>query len=293
MFDTSPLGLRALVSQGESDTVELRSHLPRDHSIADTISAFANTSGGILIVGVSDDLQVIGLSDDEITQTIARLQDIARSVLPGPFDLSTVEIDGQQVAVLVVNQAEPQFRPVTNARGEVWIRRNGSSVKSESEMREKVAVRDRSLGFANRNDNTYVAFLAMSFRDEQEPSLVDYYEAIKRAVQRVTVPIELHRMDLIEGDYDISQGLMDAIEQADLIIGDFTLSPANVYFEVGYARGCKKHIIQTARKGTVLEFDIRNWRTLLYRNATELEAKLVLELDASLGHIVKARTSPR
>jgi hypothetical protein len=49
-------------------------------------------------------------------------------------------------------------------------------------------------------------------------------------------------------------------------------------FEIGYARGKGLRIIQSARKGTELEFDIRNWRTLFYRNATELEEKLIPEL---------------
>jgi nucleoside 2-deoxyribosyltransferase len=64
---------------------------------------------------------------------------------------------------------------------------------------------------------------------------------------------------------------MDEIDAADIVIADFTLSPANVYFELGYARGKGRRVIQTARRGTVLEFDVRNWRTVFYRNATELE----------------------
>jgi hypothetical protein len=50
---------------------------------------------------------------------------------------------------------------------------------------------------------------------------------------------------------------------------------------IGYARGRNKRVIQTARKGINLEFDIRNWKTLFYRNATELEQKLIVELRAA------------
>jgi hypothetical protein len=39
-------------------------------------------------------------------------------------------------------------------------------------------------------------------------------------------------------------------------------------------------VIQMARKGTVSEFDIRNWKTSFYRNATQLEQMLLLELNA-------------
>jgi hypothetical protein len=57
-------------------------------------------------------------------------------------------------------------------------------------------------------------------------------------------------------------------------------SPPNVYFEAGYARGCGKPVLQTARAGTVLQFDVKTWRTTFFKNATELEEKLVGELAA-------------
>jgi nucleoside 2-deoxyribosyltransferase len=127
----------------------------------------------------------------------------------------------------------------------------------------------------------------MSFRAEEEPELVDYFEAMKRACLATKLPIELVRIDLVEGDYEISQKIMDEIDEADIVLADFTLSPANVYFELGYARGCKRRIIQTARRGAKLEFDARNWRTIFYRNATELEESLKSALNDAYAETVK------
>jgi nucleoside 2-deoxyribosyltransferase len=134
---------------------------------------------------------------------------------------------------------------------------------------------------ALQSDRPCILFVAMSFRTEQEPALVDYFSAINRAVTKTALDIVVQRMDLMEGDYEISQKLMSAIDVADIVLGDFTLNSANVYFEIGYARGKGKRIIQTTRKDTALEFDVRQWRTLVYRNATELEEKLELELRAA------------
>ena len=128
----------------------------------------------------------------------------------------------------------------------------------------------------------------MSFREEEEPTLVDYYRAIKRAVEEVSLLIKLRRIDFVEGDYKISLQIMDEIDRAEIVITDFTLRARNVYFELGYARGKKKRIIQTARKETILEFDVRNWRTVFYRNATELEEKLVPELRVAYNDVVSA-----
>jgi hypothetical protein len=79
---------------------------------------------------------------------------------------------------------------------------------------------------------------------------------------------------------------MAEIDKANIVIADFTLSSKNVYFELGYARGTKKRIIQCARKGTELEFDIKMWRTLFYRNATELEEKLIPALKNAYAEVI-------
>lgn len=129
----------------------------------------------------------------------------------------------------------------------------------------------------------------MSFRQEEEPALVDYYRAMERATLKTKLSVKLSRIDLVEGDYEISQKLMDEIDKADIVITDFTLRPSNVYFELGYARGRRNRIIQIARKDTVLEFDIRNWRTIFYRNATELEERLSQALDTACVELAETR----
>ena len=43
----------ALISAGESKTLEFKRELPKYDQIAKTIVAFANTSGGCLLIGVT------------------------------------------------------------------------------------------------------------------------------------------------------------------------------------------------------------------------------------------------
>lgn len=125
-------------------------------------------------------------------------------------------------------------------------------------------------------------FVAMSFREDEEPALADYWHAMQRATQRVGADFELRRLSDIDGDFDIAERIYQEIDEADFLIADLTLSPANVYLEIGYARGRGKRVIQMCREGTSLEFDLRGRRTLTYRNATILEEKLFCALDAML-----------
>jgi nucleoside 2-deoxyribosyltransferase len=120
----------------------------------------------------------------------------------------------------------------------------------------------------------------MSFRECDEPRLVDYWRAMWRAAERARREFKLVRIDEIDGDYEIVERIYREIDAADLVIADLALSSANVYLEIGYARGREKRVIQTCPAGTQLEFDVRNRRTLVYQNATTLEDKLLRELDA-------------
>ena len=84
---------------------------------------------------------------------------------------------------------------------------------------------------------------------------------------------------------------MDAIREADVLLADFTLSSANVYFELGCARGQNKRVIQTARKDTRLDFDVRNWRTIIVQECHRVGGETWLELKAAHDDIMG--TSPR
>lgn len=65
MLDSTKLS--ALISEGESETLEFKQKLPPENVISAILAAFANTKGGTLIIGVGDKGEIIGLSKDEAT----------------------------------------------------------------------------------------------------------------------------------------------------------------------------------------------------------------------------------
>jgi len=281
-FDISLDGILDIIKTGESLTVEFKTRLPAADIISKVFAAFANSNGGILIVGVADDGSIVGLSQDETVAAINRLHNIASSLLPETVQLGSVEVQGRFLVYAVVQKVSSQYAPIMSARGEIY-QRSGQSIVMIPGSALRVAMKDAIE--KSEIKKGIVAFVAMSFREEEEPSLTDYYKAMERSVIKCNLPITLRRMDLLDGDYEISQKIMEEIEKADIVISDFTLSSRNVYFELGYARGIGRRIIQTARKGTQLEFDVRSWRTLFYRNATELEEKLLPELQTAFMEI--------
>jgi len=71
------MNLFAQIEQGESKVMELKSQLPQHEQIAKTVVAFANTSGGKLVIGVSDNREIFGIDEE----TIFTLKDQITSII--------------------------------------------------------------------------------------------------------------------------------------------------------------------------------------------------------------------
>ena len=269
MFDTSEEGLKKIISKGESQTVEFKERLPPDNVLARELVAFANTNGGIILIGIGDNGEIIGMSKKEVSVALRRLQQIGITLFDSKIKTAMTHVNGRIIVFAIINKAPETLLPIRTSVGDVYKRTGTLTIKSiEKEVDISLITGEKINGF-----------VAMSFHEEEEPALVDYFEAMKRAVKESKLPINLTRIDLLEGDDEISQQIIDEIFKSDFILADFTLNPRNVYFEIGVARGCGKVVLQTARSDTVLEFDIRNWRTIFYKNATELEKKLKSSIE--------------
>jgi hypothetical protein len=269
-FGGDPEQALALIERGESDLVEFKRRVSSERVVARTFAAFANSRGGVLFVGVDPRGNIVGLTEEEARQATASLLTLGYSMFDRPVQVGQIQLKGQLVVYAVIPPFAQEQGPVLTAEGIMYRRRRDRNVRGYLRRGARAASK-RELGL----------FVAMSFHEEEEPALADYFAAMQRAVESTGLPITIKRMDLVEGDYEISQRLMNEIDRADIVLADFTLKPPNVYFEVGYARGQGKRVIQTARRDTVLEFDVRNWRTTFYRNATELEARLIPEVRAA------------
>jgi ATP-dependent DNA helicase RecG len=99
------------IKKGESKTLELKATLPKNESIAKTVIAFSNTSGGKLIFGVNDEREIIGINDEmlfEMQDKIASI--IADNCSPGIMpEIYSVNIENK--LVLVIEVARGNLKP--------------------------------------------------------------------------------------------------------------------------------------------------------------------------------------
>ncbi len=275
--------IKKAVQHGETEQFEFKSRLPSQPILSSTVAAFANSKGGIILIGIDEKQGIVGVPDEYVKSHLDRLSKISSSVTSSVAGYGVQQVEGKNVLWLSVNPVPPYSPPILTPRGEFY-KRQGTSIIREAIPEEKPSHIPKPTVQISASERLRL-FVAMSFREEEEPALVDYYRAIVRATENTKLPIDVIRVDQVEGDYEISQKVMDEIDKASIVLADFTLNPQNVYFEIGYARGKVKRILQTAKKGTELSFDVRNWKTILYRNATELEERIKGPIRAAYDEI--------
>ncbi|MFO1009307.1 MAG: ATP-binding protein [Planctomycetota bacterium] len=96
-MNLSPDDLLSCLGRGEGSRLEFKRRLPREERAARTLCAFANTSGGLLLVGVTDAGRVHGVHHpDEVCTKLSELTlEWLRPALR--VQLQVVEVNGPRV----------------------------------------------------------------------------------------------------------------------------------------------------------------------------------------------------
>jgi predicted HTH transcriptional regulator len=89
-----------LISAGESETVELKTALPSPAILARYLAAFANTAGGILIVGVKEPDVVVGADEKRTLQAVERSKSFLSSLVD--TEARSILVNGKIVVAITV-----------------------------------------------------------------------------------------------------------------------------------------------------------------------------------------------
>jgi len=90
--------------------------------------------------------------------------------------------------------------------------------------------------------------------------------------------------------HSVSRSILKGIDESDILIADISERNPNVYFELGYALGRDKEIVQIAKQGTELPFDVKGRNTVFYRNRkSDLAKNLSVFLDSIIEIVEKKK----
>jgi predicted HTH transcriptional regulator len=105
------LELLRLIETGENQHIEFKRLVHSPEKIAKSISAFANTSGGTILIGVDDDKRIVGIESEKETAEI--IWEAANHFIQPivSFETDVVEFRGRDVLAVFVEEsdAKPHF----------------------------------------------------------------------------------------------------------------------------------------------------------------------------------------
>lgn len=111
--------IQQLLAQGENAQVEFKSGDVRPESVAREIVSFANTLGGILLLGVEDDGSISGLADANLDTWVANI--CRNNIIPAfAAHFSQAVVNGKQVGVVTVPKGKD--KPYQTLDGKYWLR---------------------------------------------------------------------------------------------------------------------------------------------------------------------------
>lgn len=114
--------IAALIHQGESGTVEFKTRLRDGRMLGRLVSAFANADGGVILIGVGDNGEVIGTDIGEVTRAFHLA--LANIVNPPKVDLEATVVNGKAIATITIGASDRLTVADTGA-----FRRAGSRVE--------------------------------------------------------------------------------------------------------------------------------------------------------------------
>jgi predicted HTH transcriptional regulator len=126
--------LLEIIKKGEDSFTEFKEEMAHQDNLAAEIVAFANTEGGNLIIGVSDDGEILGVTD--LDKEMQRIDNICSNNCE-PTVYTTIEkfiIDDRKIMIVKIPKG-PQ-RPYRTNRGIHYIRTaSGKRIASPGELR--------------------------------------------------------------------------------------------------------------------------------------------------------------
>ncbi len=132
--------VKELIASGESTTIEFKRKFTTPVKFAKEVSAFANTKGGYIFIGVDDDKKIVGVKSEkeEIAQIVHACTFFIEPSIEPFYEI--IEIDYKDVIIVIIEESDKKPHRVLNdpdlPNGEsaVYIRQGEESVTASKEM---------------------------------------------------------------------------------------------------------------------------------------------------------------
>ena len=114
--------LLAILARGEDNRHQFKENFNNVDSLAAELVAFANSGGGMLIVGSNDTGEVRRLTASDIGRLNQLLSNAASQSVPPPIHPISLNVQTAQGLLMVIQAPDGLNRPYTDNQGRIWVK---------------------------------------------------------------------------------------------------------------------------------------------------------------------------
>jgi ATP-dependent DNA helicase RecG len=126
--------LLRIIANGEDSRHQFKANVTRSESIAQELIAFNNSDGGLLIIGVTDDNEISGLTNSDVASINQLIGNAATNNVRPSMNVTTENISLPDGKVIIV-QVEKGLTPRGDNQGNLWVK-NGSDKRKVTVIEE-------------------------------------------------------------------------------------------------------------------------------------------------------------
>jgi len=191
--------LESLVRSGESYTLEFKRKVNDAEQVVTEMCAFANSSGGILLIGVNDNGEITGLKFPEEEAYVLHNAISTQCKPPLKFKESVIVIAPNRFVLhykIPESRRKPQFFITKEGLKKVYVRHEDKTIQASAEMRE-IIKREKSKKNIKFNYSIQEELLMKYLQQHPHINFSDYrtltglnrYNASKRLVTLVLAKV--------------------------------------------------------------------------------------------------------
>ncbi|CAA6803301.1 MAG: ATP-dependent DNA helicase [uncultured Campylobacterales bacterium] len=119
------------ISNGEDSYTQFKENITNNDKLAEELVAFSNSKGGVLIIGVTDNNDIAGLSDDDIRRLNQLVGNVINSnITPPIYPITEIKII-EQKKLLIVTVEDGSNKPYSTNKG-IYLTKAGSDKRKVS-----------------------------------------------------------------------------------------------------------------------------------------------------------------
>ena len=127
-----PEELKQIISNGEDSYHEFKSNITRGINLAKEMVAFSNKQGGKIFIGVSDEGQIEGLTQEDIKRLNQLVPNTVTDHISPPIIIDTQNIKLENGFVMIVSVPEGSNKPYMDNNSSIFVRNGASTQKLQT-----------------------------------------------------------------------------------------------------------------------------------------------------------------